>query len=109
MARRLKCLQDFSAEGVDALVECGNPNCRRRLRICPGKLLDHIRKERYIFLLHVQAEHLRCGVCGHKGKARIAPVLREFETVDCPEFKEDVRELRRRVWLRSLGLDDKSP
>jgi hypothetical protein len=108
MARRLSCLQDFSAEGVDAMVECGNPNCRRRLRIHPGKLLDHIRKERWIFILRVQAEHLRCGVCGHKGKARIAPVPRIYEATECPEFKEDVRELRRRVWLRSLGREEKA-
>lgn len=104
MARRLKCLQDFSAERVDALVECGNPNCRRRLRFDPLKLLSHIRKERYVFLLHVQAEHLKCSVCGHKGKARIAPVLREVETPDCDELKDDVRMLWWRIGQRMLEV-----
>lgn len=100
MSRRgkLRCLQDFSAEGIDALVECGNPNCRRRVIFNPGKLLDHIKKERWLHYLSIQAEHLRCAECGHKGKARIAPVPRYVEPFDCDEFRADVA----RIWTRVM-------
>lgn len=99
MARRLRCLQDFSAEGVDAIVRCGNPNCGRERRFDPRVLLNHIRKERYIFILRVQGEHLPCSVCGAK-KTKIAPVPRIKETPDCDELAEDVRALWRKIWER---------
>lgn len=100
MGHRLRCLQDFAAEGLDAMVECGNPNCRRRVVADPRRLLEGIRKERWIHLLSVQRRHMRCGQCGHRG-ARIAPVPRILGPLDCEEFRADIR----RLWERVMAED----
>lgn len=103
---RLRCLQDFAVHGLDALVECGNHNCRRRVVADPRRLLANIKKERWIHRLSVQAAHMRCGVCGHKG-ARIAPIPHFVGPLDCDEFKADINTMWERVMTeeerRQLG------
>src|SRR5689334_215468 len=102
MPRRLRCLQDFSAEGLDALVECGNANCRRRVVCDPGELRGKIKKARWVHLLRVQAEYLKCKQCGHVG-ARIAPVPRIVGPLDCPEFQADIDSMWERTMAEALA------
>lgn len=93
---RFRCLQDFATAEVDALVECGNPNCRRRVVAHPRALLGKIRKERWLHYLNIQSRHMVCGLCGHKG-ARIAPVPRIVGPLDCDEFRADIEAMWERV------------
>lgn len=102
MARRLTCLQDFAVAGIDALVECGNPNCRRRVTADPRVLIGKIRKERWLHYLDIQARHMRCARCGHKG-ARIAPVPRIGGPLDCEEFRADIAALWERTMAEALA------
>lgn len=97
MARRLRCLQDFAAEGLDVLVECGNHNCRRRVIADPERLHWRIRVP-WRRELYWQASQLRCKVCGYKGAdTRIAPMPKFVHPLDCEEFQADINAMWERV------------
>lgn len=93
---RLRCLQDFSAAGVDAMIEC--KGCGRRVRIDTHKLMRKISNVQWWQWLDAQGQRLRCDECKHRG-ARIAPVPKIVGPLDCPEFQADIDAL----WERTMA------
>lgn len=91
---RFRALQDFIAAQVDVMVEC--LGCGRRVRADPRRIVRAL-PVKWRMTLGYQASRLRCAECGHRG-ARLAPVPRIKDPLDCDEFRADID----RMWRQTM-------